>query len=254
LEQLFPTLLAESWGNTGLLIGDRRQTVEALMTCLTVTPTTIDEAIERGVGLIVAHHPLPFRPVAQITTDTTVGRMLLRLIQSGIAVYSPHTRFDSAAFGINEFIVQRLGLTESVPLVELARDLEQAQGSGRLACLAEPLTWDAFVDSVKDKFGMAEVRGVACGRPQVSLVAVACGSGGSLLEAAIDQGCDAFVTGEINFHACLECESRGVGLVLLGHYRSERLGVEQLADRLQNEFSDLEVWASGRESDPICSF
>jgi GTP cyclohydrolase I len=254
LDNLFPTLLAESWDNTGLLIGDRGQAVHEVMTCLTLTPATIQEAIERQVDLIVVHHPLPFRPVARITADTTDGRALLRIIKAGIAVFSPHTRFDSASNGINDQLANRLGLRDSTPLVELARDLQQSQGAGRSARLPAAITWEAFIQSLKVSFGVQSVRGVAPAGNQVQHVALACGSGGSLLSAAIERGCDTFVTGEMNFHSCLECETLGLGAVLLGHFPSERFGIEHLARLLQREFSDLTVWASERESDPIRSF
>jgi dinuclear metal center YbgI/SA1388 family protein len=254
LDSLFPILLAESWDNTGLLIGDRGQAVHEVMTCLTLTPTTIQEAIDRRVDLVVSHHPLPFRPVSQITNESPIGTSLLRIIQSGIAVYSPHTRFDSAAMGINELLASRLGLQDPIPLVELSRDLQQRQGAGRFGRLTAAISWAEFVQTIKESFGMQALRGVAPVDHQVLQVAVACGSGGSLLPAAIERGCDTIVTGELSFHSCLECESRGLGVVLLGHYPSERFGIEYLALRIQQEFSDLGVWASERESDPIRTF
>ncbi|MFG0261220.1 MAG: Nif3-like dinuclear metal center hexameric protein, partial [Novipirellula sp. JB048] len=70
LAELAPLRLAESWDNVGLLVGDRQATVARLMTCLTITPAVVQEAIEEGVDLVVAHHPLPFKPLARLTTDT----------------------------------------------------------------------------------------------------------------------------------------------------------------------------------------
>ena len=85
----------------------------------------------------------------------------------------------------------------------------------------------------------------------VKKVAVACGSGGSFLSDAIFSGCDTFVTGETQFHSCLEAQAAGVNLVLIGHYDSERFAVEDLADRLVAQFGGMKVWASAKESDPI---
>ena len=116
LERFAPRSLAESWDNVGLLIGDRSRAVSRVMTCLTVTPTTTREAIERGAKLIVSHHPVLYRPVQRLTADDPPGRMLLELIRAGVAVYSPHTAFDSTAGGINDQIAGRLGLVSSLPL------------------------------------------------------------------------------------------------------------------------------------------
>ena len=74
------------------------------MTCLTVTPNSVAEAVTAEADLIVAHHPLPFQPLKALTTATTPGRMLLDLISAKIGVYSPHTAFDSAPAGINQHL------------------------------------------------------------------------------------------------------------------------------------------------------
>ena len=71
------------------------------------------------------------------------------------------------------------------------------------------------------------------------------------MDKAVRVGCDAMVTGEATFHTCLDAKAKGVALILLGHYSSERFAVEQLANRLQREFKELKVWASSDETDPI---
>ena len=59
------------------------------------------------------------------------------------------------------------------------------------------------------------------------------------------------LTGEATFHTCLEAESLGIGLILLGHYWSERFAMERMADDLQQEVAELTVWASRSEHDPL---
>ncbi len=117
LEDFAPRRLAESWDNVGLLAGDRSRPVSKLMTCLTITPSSAHEAIERGAELIVTHHPLPFRPLKQISSDTPEGKLLCDLLAARIAIYSPHTAFDSCAAGINQRLAQGIGLEDIRPLV-----------------------------------------------------------------------------------------------------------------------------------------
>ncbi len=116
LQTIAPLSLAADWDNVGLLLGDAAAPVQRVMTCLTVTPHSVAEAVETGVQLIVSHHPILFRAVKKLTTATSEGRMLLNLVQAGIAVYSPHTAFDNCAGGINEMLAQKLGLTNVGPL------------------------------------------------------------------------------------------------------------------------------------------
>jgi dinuclear metal center YbgI/SA1388 family protein len=85
----------------------------------------------------------------------------------------------------------------------------------------------------------------------VERVAVACGAAGEFLQDAATAGAQAFVTGEMRFHEYLAAKALGVGLILAGHYATERCGIEDLAKRLQEHWPDLEVWASKAECDPV---
>jgi len=116
LERFAPPDLAADWDNVGLLLGDRSRPVERIMTCLTVTPESAAEAVESSANLIVTHHPILFRPVKRLTTDSTEGRMLLTLIEAGVSVYSPHTAFDNTREGINDRLAEKLGVVDIGPL------------------------------------------------------------------------------------------------------------------------------------------
>src|SRR5689334_13554966 len=108
LEQLAPPELAADWDNVGLLLGDRAAEVRRVLTCLTVTPESAAEAVETGAQLVITHHPVLFRAVKRLTSDTAEGRMLCGLVRAGVAVYSPHTALDNAGGGINEALARRL--------------------------------------------------------------------------------------------------------------------------------------------------
>jgi dinuclear metal center YbgI/SA1388 family protein len=256
LQQTAPLELAEDWDNVGLLVGDRAGTVSRIMTCLTLTPASVAEAVDGQVDFVATHHPLPFRPLARITSDTTEGRMLLALIAARIAVYSPHTAFDSARAGINQKLAYGLELQNVEPLVPVGDSPaelpgEVAVGGGRCGILQPSLTVDQLTERLKAFLGLAHVRVVGRADGTVERVAVACGSGGSFLAAARDGGCDCLVTGETSFHTCLEAEAHGVALLLTGHFASERFGVEWLAEHLRAQLPDAEVWASRSEADPL---
>ena len=111
-----PPSLAAEWDNVGLLAGDPALPANRILTCLTITPAVVEEAIAERVELIVAHHPVMFRGVKKLTPHTPDGRLLLALLRHGIAVYSPHTSFDNCSGGINDGLARRLGLTDVQPL------------------------------------------------------------------------------------------------------------------------------------------
>jgi dinuclear metal center YbgI/SA1388 family protein len=116
LQQIAPLDLAADWDNVGLLLGNADVGVQRILTCLTVTPAVVAEAVDQGVQLIVTHHPILFRPIQRLTTANTEGRMLLMLVSAGIAVYSAHTAYDNCPGGINDLLAQRLHLGEVEPL------------------------------------------------------------------------------------------------------------------------------------------
>ena len=250
LSQIAPLKRAESWDNVGLLIGDRSKTINNVVTCLTVTPSVVAEAIDQGADLIVTHHPIPFRPLARITCDSITGTTLWKLIGSQVAVYSAHTAFDSAGKGINQTWAESLGLQSIQPINE--PDPENELGSGRLGVL--PVTMSAR-DVIRRCAELVSAspppRGVGPLDRKVTTVGFACGSGGTFVAQAHRCGCELLITGEATFHNCLEAESLGMSLGLLGHFHSERFAMDRLAERLSGEFPELRVWASKGETDPI---
>ena len=112
LEGFAPTRLAESWDNVGLLFGDPSAEVDRVMTCLTVTPRSADEAIAEGAGAIVSHHPVLFKATKSLRADRPETADLWRLARAGVAILSPHTAFDNTVDGINDGLARRIGLVD----------------------------------------------------------------------------------------------------------------------------------------------
>lgn len=249
LEQFAPTHLAESWDNVGLLVGDDFQEVNKMLTCLTVTPEVVEEAIAEEAQLIVSHHPMPFRSLKRITTRDTVGTMLLRLIAHEIAVYSPHTAFDSCSQGINQQLAEGLQLSDIRPL--LPREDDPRLGTGRFGKTADGTLLEEIAAKAKELTGASQIKIVGPAEGEIATVAVGCGSAGEFLTAVIEKEIDCLILGETSFHTCLEAQAQQVGLILVGHYASERFAVEKLAAILAEAFPRLQIWTSRSEMDPI---
>lgn len=112
-EKWSPKRYALEGDANGLHIGQLNRTTEKVLVTLDVNEEVIDEAIEQGANLIIAHHPPIFRPLKSIATDTPQGRMFEKCIKHDITVYAAHTNLDVAKGGVNDMLAARLGLTET---------------------------------------------------------------------------------------------------------------------------------------------
>ena len=253
LREFAPPELAEDWDNVGLLIGDPADEIHSALTCLTLTPNVADEAIARGVQLVVTHHPILFRPVQRLTAETSEGRMLLSLIRAGISVYSPHTSYDSAADGINAQLARLLDLQDVRPLrpKESISNETQPIGSGRWGSLPKATSLRDLIEHIKPALRVSTVQFVGDLNRPVTKLGIACGAAAEFLHEAAKLGCEALLTGEARFHSCLEAETSNIALILPGHFATERPAMEQLANVLRSRFATMIVQASESEYDPI---
>lgn len=249
LEQIAPLRLAADWDSVGLLVGGRRPQIARVMTCLSLTPEVAGEAVRERADMVVTHHPLPFRPVPRITDDTSTGRVLLELIHAGIAVWSSHTAWDSAAGGINDQLAALLGLDHVAPIEP--DTIHPLAGFGRAG--TAPAGWSVarLARHVAGRLGASGVHLVGEGDREAGRVGIVCGSGGDSLDAVKQAGCATLLTGEIKLHHALEARAADVAVIAVGHHASERFAMEVLAGRLAEAVPGLHCWASRDETDPI---
>lgn len=98
LERIAPKSWAEEWDNVGLLVGDFSAPVERILVTLDATAEVLQEAREKDVQLIVAHHPMMFKPLKNLRFDNQGARLPIQMIQSGIAFYAAHTNLDQSIY------------------------------------------------------------------------------------------------------------------------------------------------------------
>jgi len=102
LEDIAPPRLAFDYDRVGLQVGEPQQEVSKAIVSLDRSLAAVAHAESVGAQLLVAHHPLIFRPIEHVTSRNHVGRTILRLAQSNIAFIAAHTNWDSANGGVND--------------------------------------------------------------------------------------------------------------------------------------------------------
>ncbi|MTT33162.1 Nif3-like dinuclear metal center hexameric protein [Terrilactibacillus sp. BCM23-1] len=112
LEEWVPKKLAFENDKIGLQIGTLNKKVKKVMITLDVLENVVQEAIDRKVDLIIAHHPVIYRPLKTIHPDEGQGKIVSACIQNNIAVYVAHTNLDMAPGGVNDMLSQELELQD----------------------------------------------------------------------------------------------------------------------------------------------
>ena len=110
LEELAPSSLQESYDNAKLIVGDGRQEVQKVLICLDSTEEVLEEAIEKGCNLIIAHHPIVFTGLKKFNGSNYIERVIIKAIKNDIAIYAIHTNLDNVFNGVNFKISEKLGL------------------------------------------------------------------------------------------------------------------------------------------------
>ncbi len=119
MEKFAPKSLAVENDKIGLQLGTLNKDIAKVLVALDVTNEVVDEAISLGANLIVAHHAIIFRPLANLRTDTPMGALYEKLIKNDIAVYISHTNLDVAEGGMNDWMAELVGIQQPKPLEEL---------------------------------------------------------------------------------------------------------------------------------------
>lgn len=110
LEEWAPLSYQESYDNSGLLTGDSSWDVKGVLVTLDCTEDVVDEAIQSGCNLIVAHHPILFKGIKKLTGSSYVERTIIKAIKHDVAIYAIHTNLDNVHTGVNKKICEKIGL------------------------------------------------------------------------------------------------------------------------------------------------
>ncbi len=117
IENIAPPFLKESWDHTGLMIGNQMQEIHKVLFAVDLNPEIVEEAILQQYTMIVTHHPFFFDPIHAIDASTWQGKMIYRMIQHEICLYSCHTNYDQAEVGISEAMATLLQLRNQKKLM-----------------------------------------------------------------------------------------------------------------------------------------
>ncbi len=235
IEKRYPRKYACEWDNVGLLAGTRDQEVDTVYIALDATDEVIDAAIECGAKLLLTHHPMIFGGIKSVTTDTYVGRRLVRLIQNDISYYAMHTNYD--VMGMAELAADMLELRDRQVLDEV----QDGEGIGRVGELPRKMTVEECAGFVKERFSLPNVKIFGSPKKEVQRAAICPGSGKSDAGKALSMGAEVYITGDIDHHTGIDMADCGMAIIDAGHYGVEHIYIADMEQFLKENCPKLRI-------------
>lgn len=250
MEKLADPKLAEDYDNVGIMLGSKDKEVKRILVCLNVSDEIVDHAVKNDVQMILSHHPLIFKKMACINTDTPKGRIIAKLLNNGICVYSAHTNLDAAEGGINDMLAFELELKDTMRFRH-SND-PSAPLLARAGSLKTGMSLVEFISFVKTRLKTKYVR-VIGGHDNmvINRAAVFCGSFDGDLQLYKDSGAQVLVTGDVKYHDALDAVDLNFCIIDAGHFNTEKIFAPHLAKSISKEFPEIDIIYPSLEIDPF---
>ncbi|MBQ7169735.1 MAG: Nif3-like dinuclear metal center hexameric protein [Synergistaceae bacterium] len=223
IDTFAPFSLAEEWDNSGLLVGNQDDEIKRIGVCLDAVSEAVIEAEELGCNVIVAHHPLIFRPARNITADTEQGRTIFEAVRRNINIIATHTNWDKAAGGVNDILAALIGLKHP----------ESLGTFGVWGVVSPRMKLKNFAEHVKSSWGLSHIGIYTKSSKPVSRAALCGGSGAEFWRSAKAAGADIYITADMKYHEISDAVNEGLSIALCEHGEMERVSISQLAHKLE---------------------
>lgn len=116
MERWAPSAYAYGWDSVGLHVGDPDAPVTRVLTCLTPGEEALKAARKAKAELVVAHHPLIFKPLKHLRFNSPQARLCLDFAAAGVGCFCAHTNLDIVPAGVSHVLAEKLGVSECRPL------------------------------------------------------------------------------------------------------------------------------------------
>jgi len=258
MERFAPLEYAEKWDNVGLIVEPSRSVnIETILLTNDLTEEVMKEAHQKKPNLIISYHPPIFDGLKRLTTQTWKEKIILECIENRIAIYSPHTSWDSCPHGVNDWLAAALPIANKTPAIPNSGN--SLFGAGRICQVDGEIILRNSIERIKSYTGLPDVRvGIASAGSLDSPIlnfGVCAGSGASVLKD-IKKTIDLFITGELSHHDCLDAIHRQVSVITLNHSNSERGYLNTFKGILEGLLKNdqVTVIVSQADSDPFKTY
>lgn len=256
LHDIAPNHFQEEYDNSGLLVGQYSEEVKGVLVSLDMTEAVVEEAIDIGANVIVAHHPIIFGGLKRLTYSNYIQRTVAKAIKNNINLFAIHTNLDNVFLnGVNTNIANILELND-VKILKPKPQIEykgHPVGSGIIGKLVKPIEEMAFLSDLKNKLELHTLKYTPLLKKNIQKVAICGGSGRFLLKEAIKHGANIFISSDFKYHEFFDADNQIV-IADIGHYESERFTIQMLHRILTNKFNNFATHYTKVNTNPVNYF
>lgn len=232
IEKVAPLSRQQSWDNSGLQIGQRDVEITSALLCTDITEAVLEEAVSRGCGMVISHHPLLFHGLKHLCGLTPQERCTKYAIKHDLVIYSSHTSMDTYLKGVSGRMALKLGINDYEILSSTGEDV----GLGVVGNLKEPLEPMAFLERLKQVFAAPVVKYTKSDHRLIKRVAMCGGAGSEFLEQAVSAGADAYISADFKYHEFQMADGR-IMIADIGHFESEQYTKEIFSELLSDHIT-----------------
>ncbi|MDO6720028.1 Nif3-like dinuclear metal center hexameric protein [Psychrosphaera sp. 1_MG-2023] len=207
------------------------QEIKKIVTGVTASQALIDAAIAVDADLLLVHHGYFWKGEAQPIVGLKRNR-IKSLLVNDINLVGYHLPLDvHSSLGNNKQLGELLGLTQIEPITHIS-----PSGVVYRGVLPTPMTANDFathINSVLARTPLVE----QTSEQLITHVAWCTGGGQGYLDAVVELGIDAFVSGEVSEQTIHNARENQIHFFAAGHHATERYGVKALGEHIQREFN-----------------
>ena len=240
LRNLAPEYLQDEWDNSGLLVGSLKDEVKSLYIALDLTDEILEDAIAKGVDMIITHHPLIFKPLKSITDENFISNRILKLVQNNITYYAMHTNFDKVI--MSDLAAEKLNMLEINNVEDTDEFENRVLGYGKIGKLSSKMNVGQLCNFVKQQFGLESVKVFGDMNTMVDTLAVMPGSGKSFIKTAAEKNVNVMITGDIDHHEGIDARDMGLTIIDAGHYGIEHIFIKYIKEYINSKFSEINIY------------
>ena len=251
-DDIAPNHYQENYDNSGHLVGEENDEVQSVLVSLDVTEDVLDEALRLRANVVVSHHPIIFSGLKRLTSQNYVQRIVRKAIKNDINLYAIHTNLDNVYYhGVNTYLAKMLKLKDiKILKPKKVDDSNQEIGAGAIGMLENAVEEKAFLDGLKQLLGLKVIKHTQFLKKPIQTVALCGGSGRFLLDDAIEQKADIFISSDFKYHEYFDADNQIV-IADIGHFESEQHTIKMIHEILTNKFSNFASHYTEVNTNPI---